>query len=334
MGAGALEHSYSSLFVYPGFGNYVTGVKDDMAHEFLHILTPLNLHSEVIEPFNFVVPTASEHIWLYEGVTEWGSDIMQMRSGLISADEYLKRLSDKLTISDRFRNDVSLTQLSEGVYNEAITMEFLNFYNKGAVTAAMLDIKLLELSNGKRGLREVFLELLERYGKRKSFPENEFFEIFVETTYPEIEDFINDYIKGTTPLPYKEYMARLGYNYIEERISEDKRPMLGLQIGMNDKQELVLVGVTDDMRKAGLQVGDAIYKVIGEVVTIQSASSILPKIASMSIGDTVEIIVKRDDVEIPAKLTLKQRMDKHIFEEMENHTEDQKNLRDVWTKNL
>ncbi|MFC2094766.1 hypothetical protein ACFLSH_03960, partial [Bacteroidota bacterium] len=37
MGAGALEHSYSSLFVYPGFGNYIGGVQNDMAHEFLHI---------------------------------------------------------------------------------------------------------------------------------------------------------------------------------------------------------------------------------------------------------------------------------------------------------
>ncbi len=62
-----------------------------MAHEFLHILTPLNLHSEIIQPFNFEVPTSSEHIWLYEGVTEWASDIMQMRGGLIGTDEYLKQ---------------------------------------------------------------------------------------------------------------------------------------------------------------------------------------------------------------------------------------------------
>jgi predicted metalloprotease with PDZ domain len=259
---------------------------------------------------------------------------MQMRSGLISVDEYFKKLSDKITISDGFRNDISLTELSESVYNEAITMEFINFYNKGAVTAALLDIRLLELSDGERGLREVFLELLERYGKYKSFSEDEFFEIFVESTYPEIEDFINNYIKGTKPLPYKEYVAMLGYNYIAERISEDKRPQLGLQIGMNDKQELVLAGVTDDMRKAGLQKGDAIYKVLGEEVTIQSANSILPKISSLSVGDSVEIIVKRDGVEIPAKLTMKQRMDRNIFEEMGNLTEDQKNLRDAWTKNL
>jgi predicted metalloprotease with PDZ domain len=138
IGGGALEHSYSSLFVYPGFGNYINGVQNDMAHEFLHILTPLNLHSNIIQPFNFVIPTASQHIWLYEGVTEWGSDIMQLRGGLITTEEYLNRISEKINISDGFSKDLSLTDLSLGVYSEAITMEFLNFYNKGAVTAALI----------------------------------------------------------------------------------------------------------------------------------------------------------------------------------------------------
>jgi predicted metalloprotease with PDZ domain len=256
MGAGALEHSYSSLYVYPGFGNYINGIQSTMAHEFLHILTPLNLHSNIIQPFNFVIPTASQHIWLYEGITEWGSDIMQFRDGLITVEEYLDRISEKINIADRYSKDLSLADLSLGVYSEAITMEFLNFYNKGAVTAVFLDIELLELSDGKLGLREVFLDFLEKYGKYKPFPEDEFFELFVENTFPEIEQFINDYIKGTEPLPYEDYMAKLGYKHVAERPSEDTRPSLGLQMGMNDKQELIILGVSGGSADAGLRVGD------------------------------------------------------------------------------
>jgi len=227
-GAGALEHSYSSLFVFPAEPGMFQEIQDDIAHEFLHILTPLNLHSDVLQPFNFEKPTASQHTWLYEGVTEWASDIMQLRGGIMSIEEYLGRMSEKLTVNERFRQDVSLTELSKQVYDEVITMQFLNFYNKGAVTAAMLDIRLLELSKGKRGLREVFLELLDMYGKDKPFPEGEFFKIFIEMTYPEIEIFINDYIQGTQPLPVEEYMAKLGFHYVSERLSKDTRPSLGL----------------------------------------------------------------------------------------------------------
>ena len=334
MGAGALEHSYSSLFVYPLMGRASTEVEDGIAHEFLHILTPLNLHSEIIQPFNFEVPTSSEHIWLYEGVTEWASEIMQLRGGLISADEYLNRISEKASINDQFPQDISLSELSRGVYSETITMQFLNFYNKGAVTAALLDIRLLELSKGTRGLREVFLELLDKYGKYKPFPEKEFFDIFVDMTYPEIEQFINDYIKGTKPLPYKEYFSKLGYDYIAEKPSEDARPILGLQIGMNDKQELTLIGVDDDGSKSGLKKDDVLYKVLGEEVTMQSARKLLGQISAMKVGDIVEVVVKRGDKEVAVKLPLQQRMDKHIFVEMENVTDRQKFFRDVWQRNL
>ena len=334
MGAGALEHSYCSLFVYPGFGKMGMGLQDDLAHEFLHILTPLNLHSNIIDPYNFEIPTASEHIWLYEGVTEWGSDISQMRGGIITTDQYLKKLSNKITHSQHFRQDISLTDMSRDVYSDIITMEFLNFYEKGAVVAAMLDIRLLELSNGTRGLRDVFLNLLEQYGKNKPFPEDDFFEIFVENTYPEIQDFIDDYIEGTDPLPYQEYMAKLGFNYIAERPSEDTRPSLGVQMGMNDHQQLTIIGVDDDGSEYGLKSGDVPLKILGIDVKMENVREIFGRLQSMKVGDTVNMLVQRGDKEIELEINLKQRMDKNIFESMDTLTEPQKNLRKAWTRNL
>jgi predicted metalloprotease with PDZ domain len=333
-GAGALEHSYSSLFVFPAAKGMFQEVQDDIAHEFLHILTPLNLHSDVIQPFNFSVPTASQHTWLYEGVTEWASDIMQLRGGIISTDEYLERISKKLTANDRFKQDISLTELSEQVYDEVITMQFINFYNKGAITAAMMDIKLLELSEGKKGLREVFLDLLNRYGKDKPFPEDEFFKIFVDLTFPEVEQFINDYIKGTQPLPYEEYMAKLGFKYIPERPSEDTDPSLGLQIGINDKQQFTIVGVNKACSDAGLHEGDVPITMMGTEVSMETARQIFGQLHSMKVGDLVDIVVRRGDEEIEVKIPLQQKIDTHIFEEMENLTSEQKMLRDAWSKNL
>jgi predicted metalloprotease with PDZ domain len=333
-GAGALEHSYSSLFVFPAMGRFTQEIKDDMAHEFLHILTPLNLHSNIIQPFNFEVPTASQHIWLYEGVTEWASDIMQLRSGLITTDEYLDRMSEKLTINDRFRQDISLTDLSKQVYDEAITMQFLNFYNKGAVTAALLDIRLLELSGGKRGLREVYLELLDKYGKDKPFLEDDFFQIFVDMTYPEIQQFINDYLIGTKPLPYEEYMAKLGFKYIPERPSDDTRPSLGIEMGMNEKQQFTIIGASEISTQAGLQVNDIPLKIIGIEVSMSTAREIFGKLQSMNVGEKVDIVVQRGDKEFEVNVPLQQRKDKHIFEEMENPSEEQLKLREAWSKNL
>ena len=334
VGAGALEHSYSSLFVFPATGGVSREIRDDIAHEFLHILTPLNLHSNIIQPFDFETPTASQHLWLYEGVTEWGSDISQLRGGLITINQYLKTISEKLTTNDRFRQDISMTDLSKQIYKETITIQFLNFYNKAAVLAAMLDIRLLELSGGKGGLREVFLELLDKYGKDKPFHEDDFFKIFVDMTYPEIQQFIDDYIKGIKPLPYAEYMTKLGFNYIDERPSSDTIPTPGVEMTINDKGELLILTASDESKKAGLQAGDILIKAMGQDVNMENIRQTVKKIRSMKVGDPVEIVVRRVDKEIPLTVNLQQRMDRHIFEEMKNPTKEQLKLRDAWSKNL
>ena len=333
-GAGALEHSYSSLFTYPARGSFSNSRQDDMAHEFMHILTPLNLHSNIIQPFNFMIPTASEHIWLYEGVTEWVSDIMQLRSGLITTDKYLERFSQKLNMSDRLHQDISLTQLSMEVYSDQAVTDFINFYNKGAVTAALLDIRLLELSNGTRGLREVLLELLEKYGKYKPFPENEFFDIIVNITYPEIEQFINDYIKGTKPLPYTEYTEKLGFNYIAERPSDDPKPTFGVRLSLSDDNRLKLFGVSEEAYNAGLREDDIIVKVLGKELSMQNARQVFHDITAMNVGDSVDVVVERDSKKIDVKVILQQRIDHHIFENMDEFTPEQKMLRNAWTRNL
>ena len=76
---GAWEHSYSSGYVMQEHSltsEYAKQLTDIAAHEFFHIITPLNIHSEVIEQFNFEQPTPSQHLCLYEDPTEWASQIL------------------------------------------------------------------------------------------------------------------------------------------------------------------------------------------------------------------------------------------------------------------
>ena len=64
-------------------------LRDFAAHEFFHIVTPLNIHSEQIQPFNFTNPEMSRHLWLYEGMTEYFAGNAQVKAGLITIDEYI-----------------------------------------------------------------------------------------------------------------------------------------------------------------------------------------------------------------------------------------------------
>jgi len=91
---GALEHNYSSFYTLKEDApqQRMGEVLDVTAHEFFHVLTPLNFSSKEVKEFNFDKPVLSKHLWLYEGSTEYASDHMQVKYGLNSIDEFLGKL--------------------------------------------------------------------------------------------------------------------------------------------------------------------------------------------------------------------------------------------------
>ena len=217
--AGAWEHSLSSEYVFregeftDSLGRYIT---DIAAHEFFHIVTPLNIHSEIIEHFNFVTPVPSQHLWLYEGTTEWAAHAMQLRSGLKSPEEYLKKVIEKMQLDRaKFDSAYSLRELALTSYSDSGQAQYANIYQRGALTAGLLDIRLLELSGGTRGLRDLIADLTRKYGKRRAFPEATLVDTIVAMTHPEIRDFFDRYVWESERLPIGEYYGKLGIRLVE-----------------------------------------------------------------------------------------------------------------------
>lgn len=224
---GAWEHSYSSEYVMgekEPTPNYMASITDIASHEFFHIVTPLNIHSEVIESFNFVSPTPSLHLWLYEGVTEWASNMLLYRGGVISLEDYLVTgITQKLYIADKYYDaSWSLKRLADESFTTVGAKQYGNIYMKGSLVAGLLDIRLLELSGGKYGLRELMLDLVKKYGKGKPISEASFFDEIVALTYPEIRPLLEEFILGTSPLPYEEYLQKLGLKLEKSEKGLDK----------------------------------------------------------------------------------------------------------------
>jgi predicted metalloprotease with PDZ domain len=216
---GAWEHSYSSTYVLPDTvltPRYAGGITSTAAHEFFHIVTPLNIHSEIVEHFNFETPTPSQHLWLYESVTEWASDKMQQEGGLMPVNSYLAEMATKLYV-DRmyFDSTYSLAKIAETSFTTEGAKQFGNVYMRGAVIAALLDIRLLQLSGGRTGLRHLVRGLARDYGKSRPFPEDSLFQIIAARTSPEILDFFDRYVKGAERLPVREYYGLLGIDLVE-----------------------------------------------------------------------------------------------------------------------
>lgn len=335
---GAWEHSYSSEYIYaeqPWTPEFAASITSTAAHEFFHIITPLNIHSEVIEQFNFVEPTPSEHLWLYEGTTEWASDLMQLRYGMFDLDEMFSRLQEKLFVDARYDPEYSLSKLSLTSFTDEGQQQYGNIYQRGALVAGLLDIRLLELSNGERGLREVINELSKKYGANNAFPEDKFFDIFVEMTYPVIAEFFDMYVKNANPLPIEEYYKKLGINYVESYKTGNLVPTLGMGLAA-PQGEIIITNPTDSATAFGVMENDILYKINGSEVNLQNARMVLGTLSQQPIGYTYEMVVKRGDEEkvISARMIGKEELKQHIFTIDEEASAEAKELREAWLKNM
>ena len=68
----------------------------------------------------------------------------------------------------------------------------------------------MELSNGEYGLREVLLELIQKYGKGQPVSEETFFDDLAAMTFPEIREFFDDFVLSEGILPHSEYLEKIG----------------------------------------------------------------------------------------------------------------------------
>jgi predicted metalloprotease with PDZ domain len=212
-GFGALEHSSSTTVVFPEMmptGALGKQIIDVVSHEFFHIVTPLGIHSNEIHYFDFNTPKMSQHLWMYEGVTEYFANLFQVNQGLISEDAFYKRMIEKISSAKRMNDTMPFTTMSENVLKEPYKAQYLNVYEKGALIGMCLDIIIREKSNGERGVLDLMQKLTNEYGPTKPFNDSEIFAKITQLTYPEVGDFLTTYVSGSTPIPYDVYFAKVG----------------------------------------------------------------------------------------------------------------------------
>jgi len=224
--ADGLEHSHSTLCLLesPDVGQLGAFARSIAAHEFFHIVTPLNIHAEQIEHFNFQAPTFSEHLWLYEGLTEYETIHLPIREKLETLPEFLRVVSGKAQAMQRYNDTLALTRLSRQVLSRQD--QYYNFYLKGALFNLCLDIRLRELSSGSLGTQQLTQLLLRRYGPHRPFRDEELFGILTELTYPSMRAFFHDYLEQGRPLPLAETLFKVGLRYdaLTKTVSEVPLP--------------------------------------------------------------------------------------------------------------
>ncbi len=298
---GALEHSYSSFYYLPESmpaKELATSIRDVASHEFFHIITPLNIHSEEIGSFDYIRPKMSAHLWLYEGLTEYAAHHAQICAGLISEKTYLDRMVQKATVAKKQFNDtLPFTELSLGALDK-YKEQYGNVYQKGALIGMCLDIQLRHLSNGRYGTQQLMKDLSKKYGKHRSFRDDDLFSDIGKLTYPEIENFLRTYVAGARALPLDSIVRLAGLRYRPTDTVQQAEVAFTVgfsRVGSSDTLQIsTMANATKLAKRIGLQKADQLLQFNGAAFSTKTFGSLFQEYAaSAKAGDKVSWTVRR-----------------------------------------
>jgi predicted metalloprotease with PDZ domain len=312
-GFGALEHPTATTVVMPEMmpkDELVKQMKDVVSHEFFHIVTPLTIHSKEIQYFDYNAPKMSEHLWMYEGVTEYFANLFQINQGLISEDEFYSRIAEKIEHANTMNDTIPFTTMSANVLKEPYKDQYLNVYEKGALIGMCLDIQIRQSSEGKRGILDLMHKLSNEYGVSKPFNDADLFAKITSLTYPEVGAFLTKYVAGPTPIPYYEYLAKVGVTKVIKKTPEGiflkgQVPYIGVnhenkEIFVIPNKELNIFYTNLDLRG-----GDIILAINDKPYSLDNIYEMITDSQKWKENDAITIEIKRENKEQVLKGTVK-----------------------------
>ena len=341
-GFGALEHHTSTSVVLPEtmtLQQLEKSMTDVVSHEFFHIITPLNIHSKEVHYFDYNDPEMSQHLWMYEGVTEYFANLFQIDQGLISEEDFYQRMNEKIETSMAFDDTMSFTVMSENILEEDYKDSYYNVYQKGALIGMALDIRLRELSGGEMGILDLMKQLISKYGKDKPFDDSKLISEIVDMTYPEIQSFFDKHVSGNTPIPYDEYFAKVGVEKTES-LSKTGYFLNGRTpfIDANQDEGTVFFRESYPMnsffKDLGVEGGDVIKSINGTEYTLENIRPLIMTSMGWQEGEDFKIVIVRDGEEMTYEgKTSQPYIEKTSLQSMEVNAEDPKfKLRQAWLK--
>jgi predicted metalloprotease with PDZ domain len=337
-GFGALEHPTCTTVVMPeamGKDELAEQLKDVVSHEFFHIVTPLTIHSNEIHYFDFNSPKMSQHLWMYEGVTEYFANLFQVNQGLIDEEEFYSRMAGKIANAARMDDQMSFTTMSANVLSDPYKEQYLNVYEKGALIGMCIDIIIREKSNGTRGILDLMQQLSAKFGAQKPFNDQELFATITALTYPEVGEFLTTYVAGETPIPYDTYFAKMGVTKKVIQVAgnpfiKDQRPLITVNPATKEIIVLPASPMNSFFTELGLQAGDVITAINDTNYNLDNIYDMIMASEGWKQDDAITVSIKRDEKNSVIQGKVKLPMEDQDGFEATN--QERMKLKDAWLK--
>lgn len=301
-GFGALEHHTSTVVVLPDGmpqENIDAAIVDIVSHEFFHIVTPLNVHSQEIHSFKYNDPKMSKHLWMYEGITEYFAQHFQVHEGLTDAPTFYNTLISKMNSAKSYDESIPFTVMSEKVLEKPYSDYYAHVYDRGALIGMCIDIIMREQSNGERGVLGLMKELSAKYGKTRPFEDNSIIAEITAMTYPEVGQFFKDHVQGSVPIDYSVYLDKVGVEFGSELkdvgyFLDGNQPFISARKAEDEVFIIPGLEVHSFFKELGIQGGDVIVSINEKEYGVANVYDLISDPNSWKVGDPITFVIKRE----------------------------------------
>lgn len=315
-GYGGLEHRASTALMtsrkdlpvlgQQGQGEGYRSFLGLVSHEYFHTWNVKRIKPAAFAPYNLAQPDLTRLLWIFEGFTSYYDDLLLLRAGVITRDDYLRLLSKTITSVMRSpgRHKQSVADSSFDAWtryykqDENSANALVSYYTKGSLVALGLDLLIRQDSGGSHSLDDVMRLLWQRYGRdfyrgrAQGLGEEEFPELVREATGVDVRRFVRRYAYGTADLPLADLLAPQGISTEWKTAS----PLPSLDVRTRKQGDsLVLATVFEGgaAHRAGLSAGDVLLAIDGLKVEAQAGLDVL--LSQYRPGDRVQVHVFRRD---------------------------------------
>ncbi len=313
---GGLEHKRSTLMLTSRWKTRdeeaYRGWLGLVSHEFFHTWNVKRLRPEALGPFDYETEVHTDDLWVAEGFTSYYDDLLLVRAGLLTEEQYLERLGKNIkglqSTHGRLVQPVSDASRDAWIKhyrkNENSGNTQISYYTKGAVVAFLLDAKIRQTTVDTRTLDDVMRIAYQRYSGEKGYTSQQFRDICSEVAGTNLDAFFAKTVDSTEELDFAPALALFGLTLPEEPVAQDAdTPWIGLHLSANRVHRVERNTPAWDQ---GFNVDDELIAVDGYRVTNWTN-----RVAKYDVGDEIEVLVSRRGKlrTIPVKLAAKPASD-------------------------
>lgn len=335
-GTGGLEHLYSttcsvSRTSYETPAGY-QGVLNLLAHEYFHLWNVKRIRPIALGPFDYENENYTHNLWFSEGITSYYADVINLRTKMVAPDAYLSDLAKDIagvenTPGTQIESAASASWDAWIKYyrpNENSRNSTVSYYDKGALLGGILNMWIIQNTNGAKCLDDVFQLLYKNYYLKqgRGFTDAELENAFSTVAGTSAAGFFKDYIYGVKTPDYAAIFNQFGYKWSDTNVGKSV-PFAGFTATAG---RITSIYKGSPAFVAGLNVGDEIVQVN------QAEFAGLDKLMTdKKVGDVLSFRVKRDGLERTFELTIVQTpLKAFAIQSVENPTASQLALRKKW----